>query len=143
MGNTPVLVLICTIDMTFVICTADRFMKVLLCMTLKSFLIITICLTKCPDTTYICLLITITRETYTPDTQHAHEINAYPTNRIKKHIQITGHLCMHTRRTMFYRINTTHYTRKFLFHGTPMSSDICNRQENIRNMHIKLMGHMS
>ena len=102
-GNSPVLVLICTIDMTFIVCTADHLTQVLIFMTVKSFLIFKTCLKKCLDTTYIYILITInhTRQTYIPDTQHAYEINAYTTNRIKKHVQISGHLCIHTRRILF------------------------------------------
>ena len=59
-GNSPVLVLIWTIDMTFIVCTADHLIQVLIFMTVKSFLIFTTCLKKCLDTTYIYLLITIT-----------------------------------------------------------------------------------
>ena len=59
-GNSPVLVLICTIDMTFIVCMADHLIQVLIFMTVKSFLIFTTCLKKCLDTTYIYLLITIT-----------------------------------------------------------------------------------
>ena len=43
-GNSPVLVLICTIDMTFIVCTADHLIQVLIFMTVKSFLIFTTCL---------------------------------------------------------------------------------------------------
>ena len=59
-GNSPVLVLICTIDITFIVCTADHLIQVLIFMTVKSFLIFTTCLKKCLDKTYIHLLITIT-----------------------------------------------------------------------------------
>ena len=104
MGNSPVLVVICTIDMTFVICTADHLIQISILMTVKSFFIFTTCLKKCPDTTYICLLITIT---------HGRHIFLIHSTHIKKiHTQQTADFwaSLHLHQAYYVLMNTTHYT---------------------------------
>ena len=113
-GNSPVLVVICTIDMTFVICTADHLIQILILMTVKSFLIFTTCLKKCSDTTYICLLITIT---------HGRHILLIHSTHIKLiHTQQTADFwaSLHTHQAYYVLMNYTHHTHTFLFRSTPM-----------------------
>ena len=113
-GNSPVLVLICTIAMTFTICTADHLIQILILMTVKSFLMFTTCLKKCPDTTYICLLINITHG------RHIFQIHS--THMKLMHTQQTADFwaSMHTHQAYYVLMNTTHHTHTFLFHSTPM-----------------------
>ena len=139
MGNSPVLVLICTIDMTFVICTADRFIQVLLCMTLKSFLIFTICLTKCPDTTYICLLITIThgRHIFLIHSTHMKLMHTQQTElrsmcRVLGIFAYTpGVICSNKYHTSYTYISFPQHAHEFLIYVIS--------KKNIRKMHIKLI----
>ena len=107
-------------DSTFIICTEDNPIQVLIYITVKSFMLLkAVSRKKCPHITTnhfdICgkffgLLVHNrywpfnnhhTSQIYISDTQHANEINVYTTNHVKKHVQASGHLCIHTRRKIF------------------------------------------